>query len=76
MNVRLDYRHIHYWQRTLGRADHVPSAYPGYRIHATEEGRKVRPTSPNPLPQGAPDGSAQPLCDTRRGKALRNLQES
>jgi hypothetical protein len=54
MNVRLDYRHIHYWQRTLGRADRTPSADKSIGVHASETRREVRPEAPNPLQQGAP----------------------
>ena len=76
MNVRLDYRHIHYWQRTLGRADRTPSADKSIGVHASETRREVRPEAAEPLQQGAPDAGAQPLRDARRGKALRSLPES
>jgi hypothetical protein len=66
MNVRLDYRHIHYWQQTLGRPDHVLSSSEGGRLHRSTVAGEVRPEAPNPLQERAPTVREKSLRYPRR----------
>ena len=66
MNVRLDYRHINYWQRTLGCRDRTLSSGPGAGIHAQEASREMRAQAASELQQRAPNAGAQSLRYPRR----------
>ena len=66
MNVRLDYRHIHYWQRTLGRTDRTSSASKSIGVHASETRREVRPEAAEPLQERAPTVREKSLRRSRR----------
>jgi hypothetical protein len=66
MNVRLDYRHIHYWQRVLGRPDRTLGTHESPRVYPQNSSGEVRPPDAEPLQQGAPAGRPQSLRHPQR----------
>jgi hypothetical protein len=70
MNVRLDYRHINYWQSAMGAHRVVGT---GERLQVQEAQSQARPAEIESLPQRPSTGGSEPIRDSRRRAAMPSL---